>query len=243
MYAEASHLRTLQKDHNLILLQPHEFAALTDNRALNLPDRHREHFGRVLRRRETFWPALVSDASGRITRARVENETIHTEGELLAFAPKPPKITLVQAWVKNKALSLILQKAAEIGVQKIWLIETEHSQPHSEKPERIDAILENACMQAYNPLKPEVTFAARLSDIPLVRDETFFGDLEAGLSMAHVNRTQGKSAVFINGPEGGFSPAETAELRERATGVLLSENVLRSDSAAIIALGFLRLPA
>jgi 16S rRNA (uracil1498-N3)-methyltransferase len=243
VYAEASHLRTLQKDHNLILLQPQEFAALTDKGTLNLPDRHREHFGRVLRRRETFWPALVSDGSGKTIRARVENEAIHSEGELLAFAPKPPRIVLVQAWVKNKALSLILQKAAEIGVQKIWLTDTEHSQLHSEKPARIDAILENACMQAYNPLKPEVVFAAKLSDITLVRDETFFGDLEAGLSLAHVNRTQGKSAVFINGPEGGFSPAETAELRERATGVLLSENVLRSDSAAIIALGFLRLPA
>lgn len=243
MYAEPSHLRTLQKDHNLILLQPQEFSALTSNGSVNLPDRHREHFGRVLRRRETYWPALVSDGSGKITRARVENEAIRAEGDILVFTPPAPEIGLVQAWVKNKALSLILQKAAEIGVQNIWLTDTEHSQPHSEKRARIDAILENACMQAYNPLKPEVVFASRLSDIPLIRDEAFFGDLESRLSLAHVNRKRGKSAVFINGPEGGFSPAETAELRKRATGVLLSENVLRSDSAAIIALGFLRLPA
>jgi hypothetical protein len=71
-------LRALQKDHNLILLQSDEFAALQQG-SIPLPDRHREHFARVLRRRDA-WPALVGDGEGRLQKASVSGQHITAEG-------------------------------------------------------------------------------------------------------------------------------------------------------------------
>jgi 16S rRNA (uracil1498-N3)-methyltransferase len=119
-------------------------------------------------------------------------------------------------------------------------VETEYAQPHSEKPQRIQAILENACMQAYNPVKPRIRIAASLEAAGF-SGQAFFGDLTATTPLTALE--PGWPRTFINGPEGGFSATEAEILRARATGVLLSENVLRSDSAAIIALGFLKLRA
>lgn len=242
MAQDTLNLRELQRDHSLVLLNDAEFAGLRKDGLFPLPDRHREHFGRVLRRKN-LWPALVADGSGALAAAEIEGETLRLKSNLPDLAVPAVRVVLVQAWVKQKALALILQKAAEIGVAEIQLVDTEFSQPHSEKPARMDAILENACMQAYNPWKPKVVSAGRLNGITASRESAFFGDLESRISLAAIRPHSGTSTLFINGPEGGFSPAETAYLREHATGVLLSENVLRSDSAAIIALGFLRLPA
>lgn len=240
MSAGLLQLRALQKDHNLILLHSAEFAALRRG-SIALPDRHREHFGRVLRRRET-WPALVGDGEGRLLKASVAGERITAEDANLSWQRKSPgeSLTLVQAWVKQKALATILAKCAEIGVDEIRLVESEYAQPHSEKPQRMEAILENACMQAYNPVKPRLTLTASLAAAGF-SGETFFGDLAATTPLTALK--PGWPRTFVNGPEGGFSAAELEMLRSRATGVLLSENVLRSDSAAIIALGFLKLRA
>ena len=242
MSAGNVYLRSLQRNHNLILLGADEFAALEKQAEFALPLRHRDHFGKVMRR-SAEWPALVGDGSGRLLEARVGGGLISLAKSAAAIVYTPPvfQASLVQAWVKPKALAVILQKAAEIGAAEISLIDTAFSQAHSEKPQRLDAILENACMQAYNPVKPKLTLGKDLAESLSAKESTFFGDLEANLSLGSITSRSGKSA-FINGPEGGFSPEETALLRERATGVLLSENVLRSESAAIIALGFLRLP-
>ncbi|MBN8222303.1 MAG: RsmE family RNA methyltransferase [Spirochaetes bacterium] len=242
MAQAAFNLREAQRDHSLILLNPGEFAALGEQGTLPLPLRHREHFGRVLRR-NAAWQSLVSDGSGALAEATVAGETVELRSALPPLLQSATRVGLIQAWVKQKSLALILQKAAEIGVAEIRLVDSEYSQPHSEKAARIDAILENACMQAYNPFKPKVVQAQSLREMALSPETAFFGDLESGISLASVRRPSDTSAWFINGPEGGFSPAETAFLRGCATGVLLSENVLRSESAAIIALGFLRLPA
>jgi 16S rRNA (uracil1498-N3)-methyltransferase len=239
--AETPTLRSLQRDHNLILLTSEEYAALSRDAELPLPLRHSDHFSRVLRRGD--WSALVGDGHGNLVMARVNGGLIYPIGDSIQpeSASQARRVILVQAWVKQKALALILQKAAEIGVAEIQLVDTEFSQPHSEKAARMAAILENACMQAFNPLKPKVVFAGQLSALSFPKETAFFGDLGAPLPLSAINLRHGASALFINGPEGGFSAAETALLAERATGVLLSENVLRSDSAAIIALGYLRL--
>lgn len=242
MGADTLNLRALQRDHNLILLTAEEYHKLRQVPSLPLPERHEEHFNRVLRRRSE-WPALVGDGNGKICRTRIKDGSIHrdTAAEEIEVPPPPRRLKLVQAWVKQKALAMILQKAAEIGASEIVLVDSDFSQPHSEKAARIEAILENSCMQAFNPVKPKVSYAGKLTEIAFNDEAVFFGDLAGQSALSAIERVRGKSAVFINGPEGGFSAGEAAFLGSRATGILLSENVLRSESAAIIALGLLRL--
>lgn len=235
-------LRQLQKDHALILLNAHEFLALDKNGTLPMPARHREHFLKVLRRSRS-WPAIVSDGSGRLCKAEVSDNALNLLEREISM-PKvdthlQPRVTLVQAWIKPKSLAMVLQKSAELGAAALYLAETERSHDLLEKESRIDAILENACMQAYNPIKPEI-MTGKLTDwLESAPAVTLFGDLAADSRLTEFAETRSQPTAFVNGPEGGFSEIEVAQLRTRARGVLLSENVLRSETAAIIALGYL----
>ncbi|HRP68853.1 MAG TPA: RsmE family RNA methyltransferase [Turneriella sp.] len=241
MQAHATPLRTLQKKHHLILLSHEEFSFFSEKKMLKLPMRHVEHFHRILRR-STPWSALVSDGGCALVHAQVKDNYLHaTDTPIIPILSPPYTVDLVQAWVKPKTLSVILQKAAELGVRRIYFTPSDHSQREQYNEKRCDAILENACMQSYNPLKPTVHILKDLHAIIFpAQDAAFFGDLSATQFFTTIQQEKRTSTLFINGPEGGFSPSEIIFLRTKATGVLLSENVLRSESAAIIALGYLK---
>ncbi|MBS0619662.1 MAG: RsmE family RNA methyltransferase [Spirochaetes bacterium] len=230
-------LRAEQKRHNLILLDAVEFNELLNKGSLALPRRHYEHFARVLRRHS--WAALVSDGEGRLVAADVNDRILRCSGDSYSHAQQDiPAADLVQSWVKPKALSIILQKCAEIGVREITLVATKFAAPHAEKPARLDAILENACMQAFNPRKPRLRFKDSLAECNLKQHACYFGDMAATTRLTLLAPIA-HHRTFVNGPEGGFSDDEIRYLRGVATGVLLSENVLRSDTSVIFALAYL----
>ncbi|MFZ5627618.1 MAG: 16S rRNA (uracil(1498)-N(3))-methyltransferase [Spirochaetota bacterium] len=237
MSAATTPLRSLQREHALLLLSQDEFRSLLDRGEVPLPARHLEHFSKVMRRR-TAWQAFAGDGHGAIAVCEVRKDTVVLGTENLRQAERTSApVTLVQAWPKPKALSLILQKAAELGVSEIALVTTEHAAHPAEKAERMEAILENACMQAYNPFKPALSLRALSDDALYAGSRNFFGDIEGAEKLRNLKPTAPQRVTFVNGPEGGFSAREVDWLRSRATGILLSENVLRSETAAIIALG------
>ncbi len=235
-------LRRLQKDHALILLNVEEFLSLQSQGFLAMPERHREHFVKVMRRAGS-WQAFVGDGSGRLLAVTVDKGTLRlneAQSEITSKS-RQQKLTLVQAWIKPKALSLVLQKAGELGADQIHLIECERSHSAHEKPARMEAVVENACMQAYNPVRPRITTGSLADYLKAPDAGMLFGDLTAEQQISGVRRETGDNRGFINGPEGGFSETELAALRQVGTPVLLSENVLRSETAAIFALGYLGL--
>lgn len=237
MITGRQYLRAHQGDHSLILLSPAEFAALLSTGKIALPARHAEHFARVLRRAGS-WAAIVGNGLNRLCEADIVQGEIRLKPEGDRSATEfsgSHQVVIAQAWIKPKALSLVLQKCAELGAAEILLFDCEYSAPHSEKPQRIDAILENACMQAYNPVKPVVRFVESIAALKNAQMPAFFGDPTSSLWLTPARG----SSMFICGPEGGFSLAEVQTLRGFASGVLISENVLRAETAAIIAAGIL----
>ncbi len=235
-------LRRLQKDHALILLSADELRTLQQQGALLMPERHRDHFVKVMRRGGS-WQAYVGEGSGRLLGVTVDKDTLRLDEAQpeLIIKPRPGKLTLVQAWVKPKALSLVLQKAGELGADRIHLVECERSHSGHEKAARMQAVVENACMQAYNPVRPQISTGSLAAYLSEPDEGMLFGDLAAEQPITAIRREAGQPRGFINGPEGGFTTAELAALRQIATPVLLSENVLRSETAAIFALGYLGL--
>jgi len=199
-----------------------------------LPGRHREHFEKVLRRRED-WTAIVSDGEGRLSQARVASGKIILNGETTSMPPLQA-VHLIQSWVKPKALALILQKCAELGATSITLVDSEHSEMATEKTARFELIIETACMQAHNCFRPRMSLGKKLTELEIANTNCYFGNPSASGRISI-----GQGGTFINGPEGGFSNAESEWLTERATGVQISENVLRAETAAIFAVGILRL--
>jgi hypothetical protein len=93
----AKSLRSLQKDHALILLHEQELETLRAQGALAMPERHREHFVKVMRRAGA-WQALVSDGRGDLCTVTVEKSVMHIHS---ATQPAPPAharatVTLIQ---------------------------------------------------------------------------------------------------------------------------------------------------
>jgi 16S rRNA (uracil1498-N3)-methyltransferase len=167
--------------------------------------------------------------------------------------PLPWQITLIQALTKGRTMDLILQKATELGVQRIVPILSErtvarvgsHTAPRTLKWEEtaIEAIKQ--CGSAWLPRVE----AALTPQAFLARDERFELPLLASLqsdarhprehfhSYFLEHRRPPRSVCVWVGPEGDFTPGEIQAIRAAgALSITLGQLILRSETAAIYCL-------
>lgn len=158
-----------------------------------------------------------------------------------------PDLQLVISVVKKSALEFAVEKAVELGVRRISLTVTQHTQTQHVRMDRLDAIAIEAAEQT-----------GRV-DVPLVDQPVKLGALldawEPGRRLMFCDETGGAPAfgaltpssdgggmaapwTVLIGPEGGFSPEERERLRALpfTTAVSLGPRILRADTAAIAAL-------
>ena len=200
----------------------------------------------------TEWTCELTDA--RKAGATLKVNSTHTR------APLPCAITLGQALPKGGVMDDIVRHVTELGAARIVPIETERTQVHldgdrsDKKVEKWRVAALEAAKQCGNPFLPEVTAVQSLAAF-LASDAVHAAQLKLVASLhpgarslrecLNAYRTQHggsspKSAVWLVGPEGDFSPAEMAVLQ--AAGffpVTLGPLVLRCDTAATAALAVL----
>lgn len=155
--------------------------------------------------------------------------------------PIPPahSTTLLQAFISEQNIDLILQKTTELGVTHIVLFHSEHS-PHmipaerlAHKKERWQQILINACEQSGRPTLPTLIIVNSLGEAL----EHITGALvllsETGSSVKPTGDT-----TIVVGPEGGLSGGEISSLKKMgAVEIKLGPYTLRSETAAIVGVG------
>lgn len=164
------------------------------------------------------------------------------------FIPQlSPSLTLAIAFTKNAARNeWLLEKATELGVQRITPILTSRTERERFRFDRFKGILISAMMQSQQywlPLLDEpVAFKDLLSeptsDVLLLAhciDQLPRKTLAEGLGT-------GKSARLFIGPEGDFTPEEVAlAMNASATGIFLGNTRLRTETAAIAACAYFHL--
>jgi 16S rRNA (uracil1498-N3)-methyltransferase len=163
---------------------------------------------------------------------------------------KPPmtKLTVIQGIPRLPKADLITEKLTELGVSKILFVPTEHS-PYQNAGERISkrlvrlrTIAEAAAKQclrndipeisAHGGLREAVETLGNRSLLLVAREKNNDGNLRDLLANA------GKKHEFavVIGPEGGLSPGEIRVLDDLgARGFSLGQNILRTETAAIVA--------
>lgn len=154
-----------------------------------------------------------------------------------------PDLELVAALVKRTRLETIVEKAAELGCARVRLVTTERTNADHTRVDRLQAIATEAAEQTGRLDVPEIVEPVRLerlvADWPANRRLLFCDEAGDARPVLETLKAQpdGPWAVLI-GPEGGFSPAERARLRELpfATPATLGPRILRADTAAISAL-------
>ncbi|MBR5900469.1 MAG: 16S rRNA (uracil(1498)-N(3))-methyltransferase [Clostridia bacterium] len=170
----------------------------------------------------------------------------------------PLDLTLIQGLPKGDKLELIIQKAVELGVNKIIPVQTARSvikiedKKKESKRDRWQAISESAGKQSKRSVVPEVSlplsFKQFLSlatefDLLLIPYENKNGMADTLTALKELCKNQ-KVGVFI-GPEGGFDQKEIELLLSlpNARVISLGKRILRTETAAICALSCIMLYA
>ena len=156
-------------------------------------------------------------------------------------------VTLLFALSKGDKNDLVIQKATELGVKKIALINTERTvvkyeqKDIAKKMERFQKIMKEASEQSHRLIVPELLGIFDLKNLP----KSVFSDLNyvayekdaALVEGAFKGLVKGHSVTILVGPEGGFSPQEIGCLSEQGfIRTSLGKRILRTETAAIYAL-------
>lgn len=237
----AEELHLFLRQNPLLPLSSSDYTLLTGGAvALSPDDRH--HFRVVMRMKGAFAVA-ATDGGGLVMPAMVGSDDMIRQEGAEVFFTRHPLVKLITPPIQRKNLELLVKMATQAGVDEIIFIDSDYRNYSLEGLERYEKIVRNSAIQSRNMFLPvlrrEKCF---LIDYPF--DEAalhFWGDLSSAQDAYQavsgaLDERPGASLVFINGPEGGYSPQEENFLKNRFPGIRLSENVLRSELAAIAAL-------
>ena len=193
-------------------------------------------------------------------------EIVEARGERVVFrivepldSPPPPVgITLCAALIKFDRFEWMIEKATELGVERILPVESTRSQrglfeASRKRTERWVRIARESSQQSRRLRIPEILPALRFEkSLALQADHRYFLDVGEGdvgegaclapplLRLMPVERPAGSRIAVLVGPEGGWTDAER-QLSKVAgwPAVSLGPQVLRAETAASAALAVL----
>ena len=156
-------------------------------------------------------------------------------------------VTLYYCLVKGDKLDFVIQKAVELGVKEIVLVQSKYCVTKYEKKEinkkieRFNNIIKSACRQSHRLLVPELSKIININEITknMLGDKNFIAyEKEAGgtkNTKQHFEQINSNQSVsLLVGPEGGFSEEEVENMNKIGfINVSLGKRILRSETAAI----------
>lgn len=216
-----------------------------------LPPDETQHATRVLRLGVGAELHLM-DGCGTFYTTRVDTATNHRlTYTITATEPQQPewtgRIHLALAPTKNiDRTEWFVEKAVEIGIDCITLLDTKNSERRVAKPERIEKIVIAAMKQSRKAWRPRVeemqtlTSFLRRTDLPTSRFIAHCHEGQRPYLLDCLPRCT--DALVLIGPEGDFtadevSAAEAAGFRS----VSLGSSRLRTETAALVATHLMRI--
>jgi 16S rRNA (uracil1498-N3)-methyltransferase len=162
-----------------------------------------------------------------------------------------PPVTVVQALPKSDRSELAIELATEAGADAFVAWQASRCVARWDGPVRMDkglrrwgAVARSAARQSRRAHIPSVTGPVSTAElVERVRDDASLAVVlhqSAAARIPELPVAQANSLVLIVGPEGGIDDDEVAALTQAgATAVRLGPTVLRTSSAAAVALGAL----
>lgn len=227
---------------------------------VELPAAAAAHVARVLRLRAgarlvlfdgsgtDFHSEVTAIAGGRV-RARILDR-------VAGLPASPLAVTLVQGVARGERMDWTLQKATELGVQRVQPVLTARGvvrldeQQGAKRLRHWEAVVASACEQCGRSLVPLVeppVSLARHLDRPATGLRLMLhprGEHSLAEALAGGTPVRDRAAPPIElliGPEGGLDEAETSAARRAGySGVRLGPRILRTETAGIAALAVLQ---
>lgn len=197
---------------------------------------------------------VIFDGEGREGDGRVDEvergRVVVLLGEVRSGVVVRPRVVLVQALMKGKALDWLIQKAVELGVTELVLVQTRHAVVQIEARDEAKklegwrrAVLE-ACKQCGQNWVPEVSLRKFEEMVLESEGVRMVASLAPGAKpMREVLEAAGEveKIHYLVGPEGDWSEEELATALERGwQPVTLGHLVLRAETAAMFGLAAIR---
>jgi 16S rRNA (uracil1498-N3)-methyltransferase len=200
----------------------------------------------------------VTDGAGRRYRTEIDEITTrHLTARILETTTAPPKtspsIVLAQALLKGEKMDWIIQKATELGVDRIAPVVTTHGvvKPRAERLDhqraRWQRIALEAAQQSERWSVPTIDEPATLSQFmtgyaaPVVT--LFLAERSSGASLTEIAAGLGaeQTVVIVVGPEGGWGKEELRLAHARGCQTVTMGNyILRAETAALAAISVLQ---
>ena len=210
--------------------------------SLTLSDQESRHCINVLRHKKndritvadgkgSFFECVITDPHPKHCGVEIiSKQTFEKRGFTLHIAIAPTKNIDRTEW--------FVEKATEIGIETITLLNCRHSERKKVRTDRLEKILLAASKQSLKYYKPV------LND--MTEFKTFIDKNTGGGFIAHCNTTplphlktlyaRGNDAVILIGPEGDFSPEEVDyAMKNGFKEISLGSSRLRTETAGIVA--------
>ena len=226
-----------------LLIESKRLADRDGNGCLVLRDDERHYLRRVLRLRPGA-PVAVVDGRGHLWEGCLNEEgKLLLPGSCSSTTPaSTPQLGLAIALVRQ-SMDGVMRMACELGVDCIQPLKATRCIPQADyKPERWQLILKEAVEQCERLWMPQLLPLASSDDawsMPNSSDTLAIATTRLeGISALEPwlqRQTPGKNCIWLAiGPEGGWDPQEQAQaMREGWSPISLSEEILRSSTAAI----------
>jgi len=151
------------------------------------------------------------------------------------------KIELAVCLIKKNPMEIILQKATELGVNKIIPIVSERTEVKELNHDRAKKISIEATEQSSQMLPPEILEVTKLKDFLEnfnKNTKLLFADVNSKNTLRSDDLENFESLCILIGPEGDFSPTERQSILSvsKVAPFTLSNNILRTDTAVISAI-------
>ncbi|MBS1857483.1 MAG: 16S rRNA (uracil(1498)-N(3))-methyltransferase [Acidobacteria bacterium] len=185
---------------------------------------------------ERAFLAEIAEARGEHVRFRIL--------EPLASPPLPARVTLCAALIKFDRFEWIVEKATELGVERILPVEATRTErglfeASRKRSERWQRIARESSQQSRRVRVPEILPAARFTEaLGMEAPHRFFlEEAEAPALLHEIPEERQDTVALLLGPEGGWTDAERAAAHAAGwRAVSLGPLVLRAETAACAAL-------
>ena len=221
----------------------------TEPQSLTLPDEEAQHASRVLRL-QAGDEIFLMDGRGNFYNATITESTKKAcRYGIIATMPQSPEwpyhIHLAMAPTKNMdRTEWMAEKATEIGINELTLLNCQWSERRIVKRERIERILVSAMKQSRKAWLPQLNDMTDFADfIAMPRSgQKFICHCHSdNLPLLKDQLSHEGDALVMIGPEGDFSPAEVAAAEAAGfMSVSLGTSRLRTETAAIVATVMMR---
>lgn len=222
-----------------------QFYAPDIEATLTLPESDSGHCVRVLRLKEGDRIQAVDGRGNvfdcQITDAHPKHTRVEIVGRSHQGTARDYNVTLAVAPTKNiDRMEWLLEKAVEVGVDRVVLLECSRSERRKLRLERLEKIMVSAMKQSLKAVLPALEGPVRFNDF-IKRDfdgEKFmcYCDKDTPRRVMTCMLKPSTDVCVLIGPEGDFSPEEARGAMDNGfAAVTLGDERLRTETAALFA--------